>query len=244
MLCAEFADQVIGEGTVALIDHVIDQMSRTAAAISVAEEPPADPGRPPTRAQRRAATRQAVIDATIDCLVEDGYATLSTRRVADRVGIAQSTVMHHFETREALLIEAVTQVALRLAEQALDTIDLAALRTPEHREAVLDEAWVQFTSPQALAAAQLWAAVWNEPELAPVLRELEERLSSIIVNTAAALFPELAGNPRLPALLDAAVSLIRGLVLAIPVWGHDAVTVRWQAIKPIILDATAEILGD
>jgi AcrR family transcriptional regulator len=151
--------------------------------------------------------------------------------------------MHHFETREALLIEAVTQVALRLAEQAMRRIDFAALRTPEHREAVFDEAWIEFSSPQALAAAQLWAAVWNEPELAPVLRELEERLSGIIVNTSAALFPELASDSRLPALLDAAVSLIRGLVLAIPVWGRDAVTARWHAIKPIMLEATAQILG-
>jgi hypothetical protein len=40
------------------------------------------------------------------------------------------------------------------------------------------------------------------------------------------------------------VSLIRGLVLAIPVWGHDAVTARWLAIKPIFLDAAAQVLGD
>jgi AcrR family transcriptional regulator len=210
--------------------------------VTRAEQSP--PLRRVTRAEQRAATRQAIIDATIDCLVDDGYAALTTRRVAERAGIAQSTVMHHFETREALLVDAVIQVALRLADQALDRIDLAALRTPEHREAVLDEAWVEFTSPQALAAAQLWAAVWSEPELAAVLRELEERLTGIIIHTAATLFPELAGEARLPALLDAAVSLIRGLVLAIPVWGHDAVTVRWQAIKPIILDATAQILDE
>lgn len=200
--------------------------------------------RRPTRAEQRAATRQTIVEATIDCLVEDGYAALTTRRVAERAGVAQSTVMHHFETREALLVDAVIQVALRLAEQALDGIDFAALRTPELREAVLDEAWIEFTSPQALAAAQLWAAVWNEPELAPVLRELEERLTGIIVNTAATLFPELADDPRLPALLDAAVSLIRGLVLAIPVWGRDAVTSRWQSIKPVILEATAQVLGE
>jgi AcrR family transcriptional regulator len=215
-----------------LADHVIDQTTTETATPRV------------TRAQQRAATRQAVIDATIDCLMRDGYAALTTRRVADRAGIAQSTVMHHFETREALLVEAVIQVALRLADQALHRIDFAALRTPEHREAVLDEAWLEFTSPQALAAAQLWAAVWNEPELSPVLRELEQRLSEIIVNTTGALFPELIDDPRLPALLDAAVSLIRGLVLAIPVWGHEAVTARWEAIKPIMLDATARILGE
>jgi AcrR family transcriptional regulator len=218
--------------TVPFTDQMIDQ--------SVV----APPQRRITRAEQRAATRQSIIDATIECLVDDGYAALTTRRVAERAKIAQSTVMHHFETRETLLVDAVTQVALRLADQAVDRIDLAALRTPEHREAVLDEAWVEFSSPQALAAAQLWAAVWNEPELAPVLRELEERLTGIIVNTAAAMFPELADDRRLPALLDAAVSLIRGLVLAIPVWGHDTVTARWRAIKPLILEATAQILGD
>ena len=197
-----------------------------------------------TRAEQRATTRQSIIEATIDCLVGEGYVALTTRRVAERAGIAQSTVMHHFETREALLVEAVIQVALRLAERALERIDFEALRTPEHREAVLDEAWLEFTSPQALAAAQLWAAVWTEPELTPVLRQLEQRLTGIIVGTAHALFPELADDPRLPALLDAAVSLIRGLVLAIPVWGRDAVTARWEGIKPIMLDATAQILGE
>lgn len=197
-----------------------------------------------SRTLQREATRQAIIDATVQCLVNDGYAALTTRRVAERAGIAQSTVMHHFETREALLIEAVTQAALGLAERALERIDLAGLRSPRHREAVLDEAWLEFTSPQALAAAQLWAAVWSEPELAPVLRQLEERVTAIIVDTARTLFPALTDDARLPALLDAAVSLIRGLVLAIPVWGHDAVTARWLAIKPIFLDAAAQVLGD
>ena len=201
-----------------------------------------DRERRPTRAEQRAATRLAIVDATIDCLVEEGYAALTTRRVAERARIAQSTVMHHFDTREALLVEAVTRVALRLAEEALDRIDLAALRAPEQREAVLDEAWREFSSPQALAAAQLWAAVWNEPELAPTLRELEERIGAIIINTAYTLFPELADDPQLPALLDAAVAFIRGLVMGIPVWGHEHVTQRWEQIRPLILVAAAEIL--
>lgn len=196
----------------------------------------------PTRAEQRAATRLAIIEATVECLVEEGYFALTTRRVAERAGVAQSTVMFHFETREALLVEAVTHVALRLVADALQRIDLAALRTPEHREAVLDEAWKEFSSPQALAAAQLWAAVWSEPELAPTLRELEERIGAIILNTAYTLFPELADDPRLPAMLDSAVAFIRGLVMAIPVWGYENVAERWRVMKPLFLQATDEIL--
>jgi len=187
-------------------------------------------------------TRLSIVEATVTCLVDEGYASLTTRRVAELAGVAQSTVMHHFETREALLVEAVTNLALRLSEQALDHIDLAALRTPEHREAVLEEAWAEFSSPQALAAAQLWVAVWNEPELAPTLRELEIRINAIILPTAQALFPELTDDPQLPALLDASVALIRGLVMAIPVWGLENVSARWRAMKPFVLDAAAQII--
>jgi AcrR family transcriptional regulator len=203
-----------------------------------------DHRRRPTRAEQRAATRVAIVEATAGCLVEEGYAALTTRRVAERADVAQSTVMHHFETREALLVEAVTHLALRLADRALEAIDLAGLREPSHREAVLDEAWREFTSPQALAAAQLWIAAWTEPELAGTLRELEERIGAIIDTTAQALFPDLEANARLAALLDASVSLIRGLVMALPIWGRDAVDARWEAIKPILLDAAARLLDE
>jgi AcrR family transcriptional regulator len=195
-----------------------------------------------TRAEQRAITRQALLDATIECLLEDGYAGLTTRNVAERAGVAQSTFMHYFPTRDAFLLEAVTHVALRLLDDALDQIDLAALRSPKHREKVLDQAWREFTSPEALAAAQLWAAAWSEPELAGTLRSLEARLDSIIGAAATTLFPDQSEDPRFPALLDLAVSLIRGLVDAIPVWGREAVDARWEAIKPLVVEAAGQLL--
>ncbi len=140
------------------------------------------------------------------------------------------------------LIEAVEHVALRLLDDALDHIDLAALRSPSHREQVLDQAWREFTSAEALAAAQLWAAVWTEPDLGATLRDVERRLESIIAAAAAALFPDQAQDPRFPALIDLAVSLIRGLVDAIPVHGREIVDARWEAIKPIVIEATGRLL--
>lgn len=204
-----------------------------------------DETRPParqTRAQQRAATRLALIAAAADCLVEEGYAALTTRRVAERAGVAQSTLMHHFETREALLVEAVTQLATGLADEALDHVDLAALRAPEHREAVLDQAWRTFTSPRALAAVPVWAAAWTEPELAEPLRQLEERLTAIVYATSGALFPDLVDDPAFPALIDASVSLIRGLVVAAPISGIDELNVRWAAMKPFLLRAASDLL--
>lgn len=194
----------------------------------------------PTRAQQREQTRVAILDATARSLVEDGYAGLTTRRIADRAGVAQSTVMHHFRTREALLAEAVNRIAVALAEEALDEIDLAALQRPELREAVLDQAWQKFTSPAALAAAQLWIAAWSEPELAATLRELEERLATLIGATASVLFPDQARDPQFGVLLELAVSLIRGMIMAIPISGRDVVDARWEAMKPVLLQVAAD----
>ena len=88
---------------------------------------------------------------------------------------------------------------------------------------MLDQAWAQFTSPQALAAAQLWMAAWSEPELAKTLRDLEERLERIIEATAAMFLADQGGDRGFPAMIDAAISMIRGLLMAIPIAGREAV---------------------
>jgi AcrR family transcriptional regulator len=195
-----------------------------------------------TRAAQRAATRTAILDAAGRCLVEDGYSGLTTRRVAEQAGVAQSTLMHHFPAREALLVDTVSHLALQLAENAIDQIDFAAVRDPAQRELLLDHVWQVFTTPEALAAAQLWFAAWAEPELAAALRELENHLSGLFVATTRAILPELVEHPEFPALVDAGLSLIRGLVMAIPVSGRDAVDARWDTIRPILARAAADLL--
>lgn len=194
------------------------------------------PARRITRAEQRAATRAAIVEAAVQSLVDEGYGSLTTRRVAERAEVAQSTLMHHFPTREELILEAVTQVALRLADRALDQIDPAGLRDPDGRRRVFAEAWREFTSPHALAAAQLWSAVWTEPELAATLRELEERIGAIILATVAAVLPSVEEDDELVALVHAAVALIRGLVMAIPIWGQAAIDDRWAAVQPLLSD--------
>ncbi len=201
-----------------------------------------DETRPRTRAEQRDATRAAIVAAAADCLVEDGYAAWTTRRVAERAGVAQSTLMHHFPARETLLIEAVERLAWELAQHALQNLDLTRLRDRKHRGKVLDQAWQEFTSPPALAAAQLWTAAWSEPQLAAALNELEQRITEIIMATATTLFPSEVHRSDFPAVLDAAVMIIRGLVMAIPINGRKAVDARWEAIKPQMLAAADRLL--
>ncbi len=197
-----------------------------------------------TRAEQRRASREAILRATTECLVEEGYARLTTRRVAEKAGVAQSTLMHYFPTRENLLIEAVTDIVLGLAEASLDQIDLSAPPGPEQREAVLDAAWKQLTSASALAAAQLWVAAWSEPELAKALGDLERRIEGLLTATSATLFPDQFETPEYVALLDATISLIRGLLLTIPISGREEAEERWEAIKPLLLRAADQLFEE
>lgn len=237
-----------------IIDQVIDETphTRTDGMTSLATAPaPADADAeragdvapaPSARELQRQRTRSTILTATVDCLVEEGYGALTTRRVADRAGVAQSTLMHHFATRERLIVEAVAGLAEQLADRSLRELDVTSRRGAKHREAVLDLAWTTFTTPEALAAAQLWGAAWTEPEIAEALRELELRVAQLILATAQAVFPEETQDPRFPIFIDGVYQMIRGLVVGIPTWGAEAINQRWAAIKPVLLAASLEVI--
>lgn len=72
-----------------------------------------DPGPKRTRTQeeRSAATRAALLDATVACLVDYGYASLTTTRVVERAGVSRGAQVHHFPTKAQLVTEAVRHLA-------------------------------------------------------------------------------------------------------------------------------------
>ncbi|WP_062293249.1 TetR/AcrR family transcriptional regulator [Demequina phytophila] len=66
-----------------------------------------DPGHAPgTRGpyKRSEATRAAILGAAMDVFVEQGSRAASMREIARRAGVDQSTVLHHFPHKSALLL--------------------------------------------------------------------------------------------------------------------------------------------
>lgn len=61
-----------------------------------------------TRAERReratADTRSRILEAARDCLLADGFANLSTRRVADLAGVPLSQIHYHFGSKQRLIL--------------------------------------------------------------------------------------------------------------------------------------------
>lgn len=57
----------------------------------------------PTQLERRTETQQAIIDAALELFVEHDDTDVSLDAVAERAGVAKSTVLYHFGSRLGLL---------------------------------------------------------------------------------------------------------------------------------------------
>ncbi len=94
----------------------------------------AGPGRPRKQQPVRpgATARDEILDAAAELFTRQGYANTSTRAIADAVGIRQSSLYHHFATKDDLLSELLDGTVaggLAFARAALDevrSIDAAA----------------------------------------------------------------------------------------------------------------------
>lgn len=59
-----------------------------------------------TQEERSATTRKRLLEATIDLLIERGYARLTTADIARRAGVSNGARVHHFPTKEELVVAA------------------------------------------------------------------------------------------------------------------------------------------
>jgi AcrR family transcriptional regulator len=188
-----------------------------------------------TQAQRREASRAALLDAAVDCLIEDGYAKLTTRRVAERAGVSQGTQMHYFPTKTTFLTEAIRHVSRRLADEALARAVVPSLDERARREAILDELWRVHNEPAFQATLELWIAARTDEELRLEMRELERDLTRLLLASAAEVFPDRAADADFRVRLEMTLAMIRGLAITRAVVSARAVQRSWGAMRARLL---------
>lgn len=156
--------------------------------------------------------RLRLMEATVDCLVELGWAGTSTTVVSRRAGVSRGAQLHHFPSKQALVVAAVEF----LTERRRDELAVAAGELPEQgrTRAILDVLAAQFVSPVFFAALELWVAARSDAELREAVGPLERRLGRETHVHALGLFDveEDRGDNR--ALVQATLDLLRGLGLA------------------------------
>src|SRR5882672_7822955 len=127
-----------------------------------------------TQAERRATTRTKLLDATLSCLVESGYAGLTTPAICERAGVSQGALFKHFATKSALLAAATEHLFAGLVKGYGERFAaLDARKSPIQTGVAL--LWEVFQDPRLHAAYDLYTAARTDAELraslAPVVRD-------------------------------------------------------------------------
>jgi AcrR family transcriptional regulator len=165
------------------------------------------------QSERTRAMRGRLLDATIDCLVEHGWSGTSTTQVSQRAGVSRGAQLHHFPTKNDLVLAAVDHLGTsRQADLVARTADLPPGR--ERTRAVLLVLAELFTGPLFLAALELWVAARTDPTLRESVGDLEARFGRGAHRyTVDALGADEAA-PGNRELVQATLDLVRGLGLA------------------------------
>jgi AcrR family transcriptional regulator len=185
--------------------------------------------------ERTRAMRLRLMEATVECLVELGWAGTSTTVVSQRAGVSRGAQLHHFPSKQDLVVAAVGH----LSERRREDMAKSAADLPEHgrTRAVLDVLAAQFVSPVFFAALELWVAARTDAELRKAVGPLERRVGRETHAFAVELLgiDEAKGDNR--ALVQATLDLVRGLGLAASL-SDDSKR------RSVVLDAWATVLDD
>jgi AcrR family transcriptional regulator len=166
-----------------------------------------------TQAQRSADMRARLLDATVDCLVEYGYAGTSTHRVVEVAGVTRGAQVHHFGSKEDLVIAAIEHLAEQRTQAAIREI-ARVKATPDPVSAALEYIWESHQGPIFAATVELWIAARTDPALAQQVERVEPIVNGALVGAVAQLLPEQTAQKELRDIIYTAMDALRGILVS------------------------------
>jgi len=142
-----------------------------------------------TNADRSASTRQKLLDATVEALVDLGWAGTSTTEVARRAGVSRGAQVHHFPTKDDLVLAAVEHLLLRRVEEFAKAFAGLDVDNRTHG-AALDLLWQHCFGSNFEAWLELAVAARVDTTLHRRLSELERRFWAAAMDAFRGAFPQ------------------------------------------------------
>ncbi|HEX4253838.1 MAG TPA: TetR/AcrR family transcriptional regulator [Streptosporangiaceae bacterium] len=163
--------------------------------------------------------KQKLLAAVVDVALADGISDKSLRAIAEAAGTSHRMLIHHFGSREGLLVEVIRAVE---AQQRATLMALRDDQSGEVTDAQADRFWQHLRSPGLAAQERLFFEVYGQalqgrPWATPMLDGVVEDWVAPVAAMGEALgaSPELA---RVVARLYVAVG--RGLLLDVLATGE------------------------
>ena len=165
------------------------------------------------QADRSRAMRLRLLEATVELLVERGFSGTSTTLVSERAGVSRGAQLHHFPTKNDLVVAAVEHLTeLRGAELSRAAARLS--KGPGRTRAVVRMLGDHFASPVFVAALELWVAARTDAPLLAAVGPLEQRVGREAHRMTVEALGVDESRPGARELVQATLDLVRGLGLA------------------------------
>lgn len=166
-----------------------------------------------TQADRSAAMRGRLLDATVECLVSYGYAGTTTPRVAELAGVTRGAQIHHFRSKEDLVVAAIEHLAQQRAQAAIRELGRFTA-SDDPISTVLDFIWESHQGPLFIATMELWVAARTDPVLAQQIQRVEPVVNSSLIAAIAQLMPEHPAPKEIRNVVYTAMDALRGILVA------------------------------
>lgn len=154
-----------------------------------------------------------VLEATTECLVEYGYAGTTTAAVQARAGVSRGALMHHFGSKNELLVAAVRHLAERRGANLIEQATALGAHDDRTSQAI-DLLWDTFTGPLFTATLELWAASRTDAELRGAVLEFEQALRRELDIAMRRLFGSgVADSPAFADAIELTLQFMRGAAL-------------------------------
>lgn len=139
---------------------------------------------------------RAILEATRTIFANDGYAGLSMRAVATKVGVNLSTVQHYYPSKDNL-IEALLSQTLQDYQAAVDLFTPSGSQSSnldQHQfEALIDYFLDDISTPESSGMlSELWALAYRHTFAADILDQMLTRSRKVFRNLIRNRMPTLA----------------------------------------------------
>lgn len=196
-----------------------------------------------TQEERSTETRRKLVEAAIAVVDEAGYANLTISKVAERAGLTNGAMQHHFSSRGDLLL-AVLDMLYPVMEIPFERISEHKLPLRSRVGMLVDALWQIYSRPEYLAIWDIAFGARTDPVLHPRLRAYQGDLTTRTMPHLTVLFADIglsaAAAERVFLLI---IRYLRGVALQ-TVFGVDRRLEDLDLIKDIacqqIIEAAAK----
>lgn len=196
----------------------------------------------PWQQRKSSEMRIRILEATLDCLVERGYAKLSTSEITLRGGVSRGAMHHHFPTRMDLVAATIEYTLYQSMQQFLhDYFDVVGKKRGRANvvAAATEAYWRSVQTREYAARLELAIAARTDPELNSHFLPLARKFDRVWNEEMEKTFPEWEGlGGRMQLANDFAVATHLGLLLQRPVLGEGK---RFRQLRALILKVILDI---